>query len=128
MLGYPFDLFDIEKTMLMENYFDQNFKEIPVFVCGSFTSEGDQNFLDIDCVVEHGFEGRPVQNVENSADMYDTPEPKDHIYVLKNSFYKKAEGIVVDQKLGEPLSPDSGVCVGWSIRLDYSHVRKLANQ
>ena len=127
MLGYPFDLFDIEKTMLMENYFDQNFKEIPVFVCGSFTSEGDQNFLDIESVVEHGFDGRPLaQDVENSADMYDTPEPKDRIYVLKNSFYKQAAGIFVDQKLGEPLSGDSGVCIGWLIGVDYSHVRKLS--
>jgi hypothetical protein len=58
--------------------------------------------------------------------MYDTPEPKDRIYVLKNSFYKHAAGILVDQKLGEPLSSNSGVCVGWLIGIDYSHVRKLS--
>jgi hypothetical protein len=58
MLGYPYDLFDIEKTMLMEDYFDQNFKDIPVFVCGSFTSEEGQSFLDLEGIVEHGVEGR----------------------------------------------------------------------
>lgn len=87
MLGYPFDLFDIEKTMLMENFFDQNFKEIPVFVSGSFTSEGYQNFLDFECILEHGFEGRPKVEPEETSG-YDTPDPRDHIYVLKNSFYK----------------------------------------
>jgi hypothetical protein len=41
MLGYPYDLFDIEKTMQIEKYFGIHYSEMPVFVSGGFTSEGD---------------------------------------------------------------------------------------
>ena len=58
MLGYPYDLFDIEKTMQIEKYFGLNYNDQPVFVCGSFTSEGDQSFLDLNGIKEHGIPGR----------------------------------------------------------------------
>jgi hypothetical protein len=94
MLGYPYDLFDIEKTMQIEKYFGLNYNEMPVFVCGSFTSEGDQNFLDLNGIKEHGIPGRGAYEpsvdktyVSGISSAYDTPNPVDRIYVIKNKYY-----------------------------------------
>lgn len=106
-----------------------NYANMPVFVCGAFTSEGDQGFLDINGIREHGIVGRgPYEpSIDQSGiSMYDTPNPTDRIYIIGNKYYKANGGIVLKGTYGDVSNPDVQLtCIGYDVLLDFAQTRKI---